>query len=104
MARSSYGRSTRNFQRLAMEVHARGLPCCRCGQPIDYSKPYLDPITGRPDPEAKSIDHYPHPLATHPHLAEDPSNLASAHLRCNWTANKHNRLSADDLGKPSRDW
>ena len=66
--------------------------------------PYIDEISGRPDPKSKSIDHYPHPLSTHPHLAEDPSNLASAHLGCNWHANAHNRISADDLGEPSRDW
>lgn len=80
------GRTGRRWHRLKAEVYARRGPCCRCGQRIDYTLPYLDEATGRPDPRSKSVDHFPHPLRTHPHLAEDPANLAPAHLGCNSSA------------------
>lgn len=95
------GRSGRRWQRLKAEVYARGGVCCRCGQPIDYSLPY-EGSDGKPNPESKSVDHYPHPLSTHPHLAEDPANLAPAHLGCNWAAS--NRSPAPALGEPSEEW
>lgn len=80
---------------MRQQVRARRSPCCRCGQPIDYSLAY-------PHPESFSVDHYPHPLATHPHLAEDPSNLAAAHLRCNQAAG--DRRPLPDLGATSEEW
>lgn len=83
------GRSGRPWNRIKKQIYARRAPCCRCGQPIDYTLPYRG-INGRPNPESKSIDHYPHPLATHPWLAEDPTNLAPAHLRCNQTVSSRN--------------
>lgn len=75
----SAGRNGRRWIRLKAEVRARRAGCCRCGQTIDYSLEW-------PDPRSFSVDHYPHPLVTHPHLAEDPSNLAAAHLDCNQSA------------------
>ena len=91
--RSTRGRSSRRWKALCAQVHARRLPCIRCGQPIDYTLPYLNTLTGRPDPEAKSVDHYPHPLESPrgQELAEDLSNLWSAHLKCNQSAG--NRVS-----------
>lgn len=73
----------------------RQSPCCRCGQPIDYRLEW-------PDPRSFSVDHYPHPLDTHPHLAEDPSNLAAAHLDCNSSAGK--RESTPRIGNLSESW
>jgi 5-methylcytosine-specific restriction endonuclease McrA len=96
------GRAGRPWVRLKAEVYARRRPCCRCGQPIDYTLPYLDPFTGRPNPDGKSVDHYPLPLSTHPYLAEDPSNLAAAHLRCNVSAG--NRGDVPRVGVPSEAW
>lgn len=93
------GRSGRRWRRLVAEVRARRAPCCRCGQPIDYTITY-DPEA--PDPACFSVDHFPLPLSTHPHLAEDPGNLAAAHLGCNVSAG--NRTPKPGLGETSTDW
>lgn len=95
------GRSGRRWRRLAADVYMRGGPCCRCGQPIDYALPYLDEATGQPNPDSKSVDHFPYPRSTHPHLAEDPANLAPAHLRCNQAAGNRGDVQ---LGVTSRQW
>lgn len=97
------GRSGRPWVRLKADVKARGGACCRCGQPIDYTLPYLNELTGRPDPDSFSVDHFPHPLSTHPHLAEDPSNLAPAHLGCNQSAS-NTTTTTRALGDPSEEW
>lgn len=89
------GRSGRRWERLKAEVRSRRKPCCRCGQAIDYTLPY-------PDPDSFSVDHFPHPLSTHPHLAEDLGNLASAHLRCNTAAGAAG--ARPGLGTTSTDW
>lgn len=97
MTRSA-GRHGRRWIRLRANVRAQaqaGTPCCRCGQTIDTTLAY-------PDPRSFSVDHYPHPLSTHPHLAEDPSNLAPAHLVCNQAAGNGPSLPA--LGPPSEGW
>jgi len=95
------GRSGRRWNRLKAEVYARRGPCCRCGQAIDYELPYLDDATGLPNPQAKSVDHYPYPRSTHPHLAEDPANLAPAHRRCNLSAGNRD---TKPVGVTSRQW
>lgn len=95
MAAKHAGRSTRRFRALAANLKTKRRGCCRCGQPIDYS-------LENPDPGSFSVDHYPHPLSTHPHLAEDPGNLDAAHLRCNESAGKSNPKPG--LGVPSRSW
>lgn len=89
------GRTGRRWLRLKAEVKARRRPCCRCGQKINYALAW-------PDPDSFSVDHYPHPLDTHPHLAEDPANLASAHLDCNSSAGK--RGVRPNLGAMSETW
>lgn len=102
---ASAGRSGRRWQRLKAEVYARRGPCCRCGQPIDYTLPYLDVDTGAANLASKSVDHYPHPRVTHPHLAEEPSNLAAAHLGCNLNAgDRVGEAVGAGLGQPSTDW
>lgn len=89
------GRTSRNFLRLVANLKAQRRPCCRCGLAIDYTLRW-------PDPDSFSADHYPHPLSTHPHLAEDPANLDAAHLRCNTGAG--NREAKPTIGVTSRDW
>lgn len=96
------GRSGRPWTRLKAEVYARREPCIRCGQPVNYALPYIDPTTGRPDPHAKSVDHFPHPLSTHPHLAEDPANCRAAHLGCNWSAGASGEQRG--VAETSEDW
>lgn len=69
------GRSGGRWRKLWADQRAKRLPCWICQQPINYSAP----------PESDdsfSADHF-HPRSTHPHLAEEPSNLRSAHLHCN---------------------
>lgn len=100
------GRRGRVWNRLKREVYARRAPCCRCHQPINYALPYRDPLTGRVNRDSKSVDHFPHPLSTDlgRQLAEDLSNLAAAHLRCNWSAGATAESADLDLGQPSEDW
>jgi 5-methylcytosine-specific restriction endonuclease McrA len=88
------GRRGARWNRLKAEVKAQRGPCCRCGQPIDYGLAW-------PDPASFSVDHYPHPLVTHPHLAEDPANLRAAHLRCNQSAGDRAPVSS---GSTSEAW
>lgn len=73
------GRRGRRWARLKKNLRMARRPCCRCAQAIDYTLQW-------PDPNSFSVDHYPHPLSTHPHLAEDPGNLDAAHLKCNQSA------------------
>ena len=77
------------------EVRARRAPCCRCGQPIDYTLFY-------PDADAFTVDHFPFAWSTHPHSAEDPANLAAAHAHCNWHAG--NAPPRPGIGHPSEAW
>jgi hypothetical protein len=95
MAAKSAGRQGRNWNRLKANLRMQRRPCCRCGQPIDYRLAY-------PDPNSFSVDHYPHPLSTHPHLAEDPGNLDAAHLGCNWSGGA--KGAKPGLGAASRAW
>lgn len=89
------GRHGRRWARLKAEVKARRGPCCRCGQPIDYTLAW-------PHPNSFSVDHYPHPRSTHPHLAEDPGNLQPAHLVCNQSAG--DKGPTISLGTTSEEW
>ena len=91
---ASAGRSGRRWTRLKEEQRAKRLPCWLCGQPIDYA---LD----KSDEDSFSVDHEL-PLSTHPHLAEEPSNLRSAHLRCN--KRRGNRKPQPTIGAPSENW
>jgi 5-methylcytosine-specific restriction endonuclease McrA len=91
----SAGRGGSRWRRLKAEVRAKRGPCCRCWQVIDYTLAW-------PDPSSFSVDHYPHPMSTHPHLAEDPANLAPAHLHCNQSAG--DRGATPTLGTTSEAW
>lgn len=72
-------RNTYRRRKLATEFKARCkrqcLACHLCGQSIDYDAP-----TGTPS--SFDADHF-YPLATHPHLAFEMSNLRPAHCKCN---------------------
>ena len=92
---SNAGRSGRRWKRLSAEQRAKLLPCWLCGQPIDYDQP--DPNHD----EAFSVDHEK-PRSTHPHLAEEPSNLRSAHQRCN--KRRGNRAPSPTIGSLSESW
>lgn len=52
-----------------------GLPCCICGQPIDYRLRY-------PHPQSCSVQHVKS-QRDFPHLRWETSNWAPAHLDCN---------------------
>jgi len=90
------GRSGRKWKRLKANVRSARGACCRCGQPINYTLEW-------PDPDSFSVDHFPFPLSTHPHLAEDPGNLAPAHLHCNQSAGNKG-ITTPPLGPTSEDW
>lgn len=75
-------------------VKARGvrdnLPCCLCGQPIDYRLTY-------PNRWSCTVQHVK-ARAYHPELTWDPSNWAPAHLQCNLDAPKGRPADPPDLG------
>lgn len=89
------GRNGNAWRKLRTQVRARHERCCRCHQPIDYTLTW-------PDPDSFSVDHYPHPLSTHPQLAHDLANLHAAHLVCNMHAS--NAPARATLGPPSEAW
>jgi len=88
------GRRGGRWRLLRANQRAKRLPCWLCGQPIDY-----DADMGNPNSFA--VDHEK-PLSTHPHLAEEPSNLRSAHARCN--NSRGNMPPVPALGVTSRNW
>lgn len=85
------GRSTRRYKALKAEQRAKRLPCCLCGQRIDYTLQW-------PDPRSFSVQHIKD-WHTHPELREDPANFDSAHLDCNSSAGQHGKLSADNTSE-----
>jgi 5-methylcytosine-specific restriction endonuclease McrA len=91
-------RTSKRARRLREQVRAGRGPCHICGQPIDYSLEY-------PHPLSFSIEHI-RPWSTHPHLREDPDNLAPAHLQCNQGNPNGKRYGYDPapLGTTSREW
>ena len=89
------GRHGSVWRRLSANQRAKGLPCRRCGQPIDYRLQY-------PDPASFSCGHII-ARSVRPDLAEDPDNLCSEHLRCGQSGGS--TLSEPvDLGVPSEEW
>lgn len=88
------GRKGSRWRRLHANQKAKRLGCWLCQQPIDYTLTW-------PDPGSFSVDHRK-PLNTHPHLAEDPGNLESAHLGCNSARGQSDPKPS--LGSTSRAW
>lgn len=80
------------------QVKARGrrlnLPCCLCGQPIDYSIPSTEE-SGCTVQHVRSRKHFPH-------LTWDPSNWAPAHRGCNSSDGAGENLR--EQGVTSTDW
>ena len=80
-----------NYRRkLRARMKAQGLPCHICGQPIDYSLPFDDPMAFVID-EIIPVSRwrqfgYESPEA----VAKDPGNVAPAHRICN--AKKGNKI------------
>lgn len=83
------------WAKLKAQVRSRRERCCRCYQVIDYRLEY-------PHPDSFSVDHYPHPLSTHPELAWEPTNLHAAHLVCNKSGGAG--PPSMPLGPPSEKW
>jgi 5-methylcytosine-specific restriction endonuclease McrA len=67
-------RNGRPYRRLVAEQKAKGLPCARCGYPID-------PELNAKHPLSFTLDHAV-PLAKGGSLL-DPANARSMHRRCN---------------------
>lgn len=88
------GRTSRRWKRLRANLKRERRPCCLCLKPIDYTLEW-------PDPRSFSVEHVK-PRSTHPHLAEDPTNLDAAHLGCN--SRRGNRQPPAPIGRTSRTW
>jgi hypothetical protein len=88
------GRRGRRWNTLKANQRAKRLPCCVCGQAIDYTLKH-------PDPGSFSVEHKKS-WQDFPHLREDPANLDSAHLGCN--SSKGKGQAAPSLGGMSEAW
>lgn len=79
------GRNTAQWKRLRKKLRdsaeRRGDRCWICGGAIDYLAPSHAPDSWEPD--------HIKPVSTHPHLAEDPANIRSAHASCNNARGAH---------------
>lgn len=95
------GRHGRVVRRIRQQVRATERTCYRCGQPIDWSLPHLDPYTGAVNRESGTIEHKL-PRSHHPELAEDLGNIAASHWQCNMRASDIEARPA--LGARSRAW
>jgi 5-methylcytosine-specific restriction endonuclease McrA len=71
-------RNGRPYRRLCAAQRALGLPCWRCGKPIDYR---LTGLVAQRSPWAFTLDHLI-PLSLGGSLL-NPANARSAHRRCN---------------------
>ena len=88
------GRRGGRWRKLRADQKAKRLPCWLCGQPIDYD-------ADKDNPDSFTVDHEKL-RSTHPHLAEEPSNLRSAHARCNKTRGAS--APTPVIGVTSRNW
>lgn len=88
------GRGHSRYVRAKANQRAKQAPCWICGEPIDYD---ADPN----DPDSFTVDHMVG-WAKAPELRYEPSNMQSAHRKCN------DARGADDLppalGLTSRNW
>ncbi|MEU0109522.1 HNH endonuclease [Streptomyces sp. NPDC006251] len=89
-------RNGRPYRRLCAQQRALGLPCWRCGHPIDYS---LTGYAAQRSRWAFTLDHAI-PLSLGGDLL-DPANARSAHRRCN--SARGNRISQPQP-QASRRW
>ena len=97
--------TSRRFQKLRKEFFEQGKrdnsPCWICGQPIDYSIPNVDPVSGKINWEAHQLDHLL-PQSKYPEHAEDLANARHSHSRCN--NDRSNDAPSRSITKPSRRW
>lgn len=89
-------RNGRPYRRLTAQQRALGLPCWRCGHPIDYS---LTGYAAQRSRWAFTLDHAV-PLSKGGSLL-DPANARSAHRRCN--SARGNRITQPQT-RASRRW
>lgn len=95
------GRSGAAVVALRRRVRATERTCYRCGQPIDWSIPHLDPHTGTVNKWSGTLEHKLS-LRDHPELAEDPGNCSASHWDCNHKAGADG--GRPSLGQRSRQW
>lgn len=93
VASPNAGRRGRRWERLKTNQRGKRLPCCVCGQAIDYSLRW-------PDPGSFSVEHK-RSWHGHPELREDPANLDSAHLGCN---SSKGEVGGPTIGQASEAW
>jgi 5-methylcytosine-specific restriction endonuclease McrA len=75
-------RGTHAYRVLVRQVRREEHVCWLCGQPIDVTLPYRDPITGQVNALSWTLDHVL-PLDDYPHLGLVRTNCRAAHHRCN---------------------
>ena len=98
------GRSGRPLEREKRRVYATETSCQKCGQPVDMTLPYRDPITGKVNRMSKSYGH-----GTELDAGGHPYQGHLEHLSCNSSAGasygnaKRGRGAADELTS-SPDW
>jgi 5-methylcytosine-specific restriction endonuclease McrA len=88
------GRTTARFRKLAAALRRERRRCWLCGQPINYE-------AGRQDDDSFTVDHIV-PLSIAPDRAEDYTNFAAAHRRCN--SARGARDPRPGLGDAARQW
>lgn len=98
MAAGIPGRTTaqhrKNKRELKQLTRENNLPCALCGDPIDCSLHWQDPM-------AFEYDHILSVIA-YPELADDPSNGQPSHRKCNRA--KGSGPARPGLGDPSEVW
>jgi len=95
------GRNGAAVRTLRRTIRATHRTCYRCGQPIDWTIPHLDPYTRAVNRDSGTLEHKLS-LSRHPELAEDPGNMAASHWQCNHTAGADG--GPRPLGQRSRQW
>ena len=76
-------RNANAYRKLREQLQRRGdSRCYRCGEPVDWSLPAKDPMTGRFNPLSASIEHKI-PVSYRPDLEYDMKNVTVSHLGCN---------------------
>lgn len=68
-------------RQVVRQVYATEDICGICGKPVDKSRPFIDPATGKPDPWAKSVDEIV--PVTRGGSPIDRDNCRLAHRDCN---------------------
>ncbi|MFJ3030959.1 HNH endonuclease [Rothia terrae] len=99
------GQTSRLYRKHRIQFKAQcaasNAPCWLCNQPIDYSIPWKDPLSGGINDDAFELDHL-YPRSTHPELAEDPGNYRPSHRSCN--RKRSNKMPTGSLGNLTRQW